>query len=104
MAKKKDQMAEEVERQEQMDLIEVHPENAKAIVVAAKLYKRFQNARLTALAKEVAQKQVVLNLVREADLKPLNGGKIKFNYDNVKISVTPRDVLVKVKVKDEAEM
>ncbi len=96
-------MAKENKTEEQLDLIDVHPENAKAIVQAARLYKKFQAARSTALAKEVEQKQEVLRLVKEANLHPLDGGKIRFEYDNVLVSVTPRDELIKVKDKTESE-
>lgn len=85
---------------EQLDLIDVAPKNAKAIVEAARLYKKFQATRLTALGKEIEQKHQVLTLVKVAKLQPLNGGKIRFKYDGVIISVTPRDELVTVK--DEA--
>ncbi len=88
---------------EQLDLIDVKPENAKVIISAARLYKKFQVARSTALAKEIEQKQEVLRLVREANLHPLDGGKIRFEYDNVTVSVTPRDELIKVKDKAESE-
>lgn len=83
----------------QLDLIDVKPENAKAIIAAAREYKEFQAARLTILAKEVAQKQRVLELVKAAELKPVNGGKIKFEYEGVAVSITPRDALIKVKDK-----
>ena len=81
---------------EQLDLIDVAPKNAKAIIEAARIYKRFAAARQKALVKEVEQKAEVLRLVRAAKLQPLDGGKIKFKYDGVTISVTPRDELVKV--------
>lgn len=103
MAKGKTSMAEEVTKEEQMDLIEVQPKNAKPIIVAARLYKEFQLARLSALAKETAQKQKVLELVKVANLQPLDGGKIKFKYDGVTISVTPRDELIKISEKTESE-
>ena len=40
---------------EQGNLIEVQPENAEALIKAAKLYKKFQLTRLTALKKEKDQ-------------------------------------------------
>ena len=88
-------------KEEQLDLIDVHPKNAKPIVEAARLYKKYQAIRLSALKKEVEQKNTVLSLVKDAKLQPLEGGKIRFKYDGVTISVTPRDELVKVK--DESE-
>lgn len=84
---------------EQLDLIDVQPENAKAIIRAARLYKEFQAARQTALSKELEQKHWVLKLVKAAKLQPLNGGKIKFEYDTVMVCITPRDELVTVKEK-----
>jgi len=99
MAKK--EKTETNESGEQLDLIDVQPENAKTIVHAARLYKKFQAARLTALDKEVEQKRQVLELVKAAKLQPLDGGKIKFEYDGVIISITPRDELVTVKDKTE---
>lgn len=86
-----------------MDLIDVSPKNAKPIVAEARLYKKFQTARIASLKKEVEQKQEILALVREAKLQPLEGGKIKFEFDNVLVSVTPRDELVTVKDKAEEE-
>jgi hypothetical protein len=104
----KKSMEETVEKEEaahsgeQLELIDVLPENAKPIIAAARLYKKFQAARMAALDKETKQKQVVLNLIHEAKLQPLEGGKIKFEHDGVIISVTPRDELIKIKEKEEA--
>ncbi len=113
-AKKKDSaMAEEVKKaeepqepqeqptepqeQEQLDLIDIHPENAKPIIAAARIYKKLVGKRLDVLAQEVEQKQKILDLVKEAKLTPLENGVVRFKYDNVTISITPRDELVKVK-------
>ena len=80
-----------------MDLIDVSPKNAKPIIQAARLYKKYQAARQAALVKEIEQKQVILELVKKAELQTLAGGKIKFEHDGVTVSVTPRDELVSVK-------
>jgi multidrug resistance efflux pump len=87
---------------EQLDLIEVAPENAKKIVAVARKYKSAQAERLAALEVEVAEKQNLLELVRQAKL-PLVDGKIKFKTDGYIITVTPRDELVKVKNEGEQE-
>jgi len=99
MGKKK----ETTEKNEQLDLIDVHPENAKEILRVAKTYKRLQKERLTISDKQVNAKQKILDLVKQAKLKRLEDGTIKFSLDSITISITPRDELVKVKDKDEAE-
>jgi len=82
---------------EQLDLIDVLPAKAKPIIKAARIYKKYQLERLSALAKENSQKKFVLQMVKEAKLQPLEGGLIKFTCENVTVSVTPRDELVKIK-------
>ena len=82
---------------EQLDLIDVAPENAKPIVEAARLYKEAQSARLNALKEELKQRDEVLKLIKAAKLQPLEGGKIKFTYGGFTISVTPRNELITVK-------
>ena len=96
-------MQEEIEKTEgeQLDLIDIKPENAKEIIDAARIYKKAQTARLKALGEEVERKAEVLRLVKAADLQPLDGGKIKFKHDGFIISVTPRDELITVQEKEE---
>ena len=84
-------------KSEQLDLIDVQPENVKEILKVARSYKEYQQARLSVLKKEKDQKQKVLDLVNKAKLQPLEGGVIRFKCDGVIISVTPRDELVQVK-------
>ena len=104
MAKKKASKREtKVESDEQLDLIDVAPENAKPIVAAARLYKKASSVRQAALADEVKYKHRIIELVKEAKLQPLEGGVIKFTYNGVTVSITPRDELVKVKDDKETE-
>ena len=98
MARKKGQA-----EPEQMDLIDVKPENAKEILGAARKYKKAQKERIGASAVEVQEKQKVLNFIKKANLKPLDDGTIKFVLDGVKICVKPRDELLTVKCEDEED-
>lgn len=100
---KKSSMQKEVEKGEQLDLIDVTPKNAKPIIAVAREYKQHQRARMKAGAKEEECKKKILDMVNKANLQRLEGGKIKFEYDGVMISITPRDELVQVKDKTEAE-
>jgi hypothetical protein len=85
-------------KQENRDmLIDVQPENTKEIAKAARLYKEHQANRIAAFDKEVEAKQKLLQLVKEANLQPLEGGVIKFTCDGLTISVKPRDELITVK-------
>lgn len=81
----------------QQDLIDVCPKNIKEIVATAKRYKEFQTTRLAAGKGEEREKQKIKDLVKEADLQPIEGGIIKFNYEGFTISLTPRDILVEIK-------
>lgn len=91
------------EKDKQLDLIDVHPKNAKPIIEEARLYKKYQTARLAALKKEVEQKQKVLELVKKANLQRLKNGQIKFEYDGVVVSVTPQDDKVAITEKTEKD-
>jgi len=103
MAKEKNQDSLKNEAGEQLDLIDVTPENAKSIIREARLYKKFQAERLAVLKNEIEQKHKVLELVKAAKLQSLDGGKIRFEHDGVIISITPRDELVKIKEKTTLE-
>ncbi len=84
---------------EQLDLIDVAPENSKEIIDEAKKYKKWQNQRMRALEEETASKQKLLELMKKANLQRLDDGKLKISVDNYTITVTPRDELIKVKEK-----
>ena len=90
----------ETEVGEQMDLIDVAPKKAKPIIAAARILKRFQVARASAQDKENKQKAILLNLIEEANIQRLPDGKIKFTYDGVTLTVTPKQESVSVKEED----
>ena len=102
MAKKK--KAKKKESGEQAELFEIHGANAKKIIEAATLYKKYQKSRLAVAAKEAEQKTLILELVKEADLQVLAGGKIKCTVDGMTITVTPRDELVQVTEASKVEV
>ncbi len=95
MAKKTTEQGSK-ESGEQLDLIDVAPENAKVIVAAVRVYKRLQTTRLAALAEEVEQKNKVQKLVKEAKLQRLPNGTIKFSYGDVTVIITPKDDLITI--------
>lgn len=97
---KTDSMQKEVEKTEkgdQMQLIDVHPKKAKPIIVQAKILKKLQIARASAQDKENSQKAILLNLIEEANIQRLPNGKIKFTYDGVTITVTPKQESISIK-------
>jgi len=77
-------------------LIDVAPENSKEIIQQARAYKSAQGRRIDALEEEVAAKVKLLALIKEANVQPVEGGKIRLHLDGYMITVTPRDELVKV--------
>jgi hypothetical protein len=82
---------------EQMDLIDVGPENLEKIKPTALAYRDAMQARMKAGETEQKHKQALLELVREANLHPNEQGIIKFKCGGLVISVTPRDELIQVK-------
>ena len=107
MAKKKDSIPVDVKvvqtlpEGEQLDLIDVAPENAKPIIAKARIYQKAKIARINCGHKEDKLKAEFLSIIREAKIPTLEGGVIKFRCDGVLITVTPRDELITVK--DEAD-
>lgn len=88
---------------EQLDLMELGPENAKAIKRAARAYKDAQTQKASWAEDENAQKNKILALVREAGLHANDKGVIQFQLDGIIITITPRDELVRVATKKEKE-
>jgi len=86
---------------EQMDLIDVTPEELKKIKPVATKYKAAMTRRTEALAEETQLKEQLLTMVKEADLTRLDDGSIRFTCDGLLITVTPRDELVRVKETDD---
>lgn len=86
---------------EQMPLIDVGPENTKAIIAEVRVYKKHQADRLAALEKEIKQKAKIKALVQAANLHRLKDGTIKFTVENTTITLTPRDELIQIKEKRE---
>ena len=107
MARKKNQNEQEAqtssEQGGQMDLLDVSPENIKAIVAEAKRYKAAQQQRIQFGNKEAESKQKILALLHDAKLQRLDDGKIRFQHDGLNITVTPRDEKVTVKMEDEED-
>lgn len=87
------------EKGEQMDLIEVGPENLEHIVKEVRQYKYHQKQRLIHLKKEVEQKEKIKALVAEAHLQRLKDGNIKFEADHAIVTVTTQDDLITIKEK-----
>jgi hypothetical protein len=87
--------------EEQLDLIDVAPENARAFKRVARKYKAAQTERLAWLKKEKEHKDKILELTKEAKLKPNANGVIRFRLDGIQITITPRNELVNVKDADD---
>jgi len=103
MGRRKSIEEEEVESEvgEQMDLIDVSPENLAGIKPVAKKYRAAVKKRMAAGEVEQESKQELLAMVlagvTEGKITRLPDGSIRFKCDGMTISVTPRDELVKVK-------
>ena len=98
MAKKKQ---EQEPAGEQLDLIDVTPENAKKIIPIARAYRKVVAERVELTNKETELKKKILDLVKESKLPRLPDGIIKFKCDGLTIIITPSDD--KIKVKEDGE-
>lgn len=90
-------MAKKGKSGEQLPLIDVLPEDAKPIIEAAKLYKEYMLERITWSGKEVAQRNLVREMVAKAGFQRLPDGTIRFSHDGVTITITPQDDKISVK-------
>ena len=84
---------------EQLQLIDVGPENLKAIVKEVRIYKEHQTDRLVSLKKEVDQKEKVRKLVEGSGLKRLQDGTIRFEAAGAVICIAPQEDLITIKEK-----
>lgn len=107
MPRKKSSEDSEVEVGEQMELIDVSPENLAEIKPVAKQYRAAVKRRMKAGEAEQELKQQllahVLDGVKAGKITRLPDGSIRFKCDGMTISVTPRDELVKVKDDEDGE-
>lgn len=103
MTKKKreqEQDASEVETSasgEQLDLIDVTPENMKKMIPIARAYRKIVKDRVQFTNKETELKNKLLQAVKDANLKRLPDGRIRFRCDGLTVTVTPCDEKISVK-------
>lgn len=79
--------------EEQLDLIEVGPENEKALKRAARAFKAAQTERKAWGDEEEKHKNKIVELVHEAKLKPDSEGVITFTLGDFSIKVTARELV-----------
>lgn len=98
--KKKEQTepSEETESQagEQLDLIDVTPDELKGLKPIAEKYRSVVRRRINLQNEEKELKDQILSAIKTAHLQRLSDGKIRFRLDHMIITVTPRDELVQV--------
>ena len=80
----------------QPPLIDVEPENAKAICRIARAYKKSQRVIAIARAEGIEHKKKLLEEIEKAGIIPDREGKYTFQVAEATIIVTPRDELVSV--------
>lgn len=82
---------------EQLDLIDVTPENLKGIKPVARKYRAAFKRRVQALDEQTKLKAQLLDMIKGANLGQLADGTIKFRCDGMLITVSPRDDVIRVK-------
>lgn len=82
---------------EQLELIDVTPENLKKIIPIARAYRKIVKDRVQFTNKETELKNKLLQLVKDAELKRLPDGKIRFKCDGLTVTVTPCDEKISIK-------
>lgn len=88
---------------EQIELLDVGPENLKQIKPVARRYRSAVAARIAALEEETKLKAQILSMVHDAHLSRLDDGTIRFKCDGMTITITPRDELVRVKEEENGQ-
>ena len=94
MATKKETKKAKAGTGEQLPLIDVGPKNLKKIAPHVVKYKAAMKARQASLKIEVEEKQEILALVLQAELKPLPNGHITFTCEGIDIDIEPRDFVI----------
>lgn len=80
----------EVQEGEQLDLIDVAPENSKDIIKHAKLYESAKRRKEYESDTMKAEEEMLIELIKESGLQPVDG-KIVFSCSGFKFTVTTKD-------------
>lgn len=85
----------------QLDLIEVGPENAKALKRAANAYVKAHDSQLAAKLIADGKLDTLMQRVKEAELEPLADGTIKFRVGGMVVKVGKPTSRLTIKNADE---
>lgn len=78
------------------ELIDVTPENQKAILEFAKQLKRVQAKKKSLADDEKSIRHELIEAVHEAGLQPLENGVIILKINGMTLTVTPKEENVKI--------
>lgn len=92
---------EKTEAGEQMPLIDTVPENIKPIIPWCRKYYKAIRVRLAAEKTEIELKTKIRDMATAAEIPRQSDGTLKFEWEEVKVVITPRDELVKVTIKKD---